>query len=50
MPFASKEQRGYLWAKKPDLAKKWTEKYGAKVLAKGIAKTAKRKRKERKVV
>lgn len=30
MPFASDKQRKLLWAKKPELAKKWTKKYGSK--------------------
>lgn len=30
MPFKSEAQRRYLWAKKPALAKRWTEKYGSK--------------------
>ena len=28
MPFKSKAQQGYLFAKKPALAKKWADKYG----------------------
>ncbi len=31
MPFKSKKQKRYLWAKKPALAKRWTKKYGSKV-------------------
>lgn len=31
MPFKSKKQRAYLYAKKPKLAKKWSKKYGSKV-------------------
>ena len=34
MPFKSKKQRRYLWAKKPVLAKKWTKKYGSKIVKK----------------
>lgn len=30
MPFKSERQRKYLWAKQPELAKKWTAKYGSK--------------------
>jgi len=28
MPFKSKAQQGYLFAKKPAIAKKWAKKYG----------------------
>jgi hypothetical protein len=31
MPFRSERQRRYLWARKPELAKKWTESYGSKI-------------------
>jgi hypothetical protein len=31
MPFKSKKQRKYMWAKHPKIAKRWTEKYGSKV-------------------
>ena len=31
MPFKSKKQRAYLYAKKPKLAKKWARKYGNKI-------------------
>jgi hypothetical protein len=34
MPFRSEKQRRYLWAKHPELAKKWTKKYGSKVVKK----------------
>jgi len=36
MSFASEKQRNYLWAKEPKVAKKWTKKYGAKIVAKAI--------------
>jgi hypothetical protein len=32
MPFRSEKQRRYLWKNEPELAKKWTEKYGSKVV------------------
>jgi len=32
MPFRSTKQRRYLWAKHPEVAKKWTKKYGSKVV------------------
>jgi hypothetical protein len=31
MPFKSEKQRAFLWSKKPELAKKWTKKYGSKI-------------------
>jgi len=31
MPFKSEEQRRFMWAKKPSIARKWTDKYGSKL-------------------
>ena len=31
MPFRSKRQRGYLFAKKPKIARRWAKKYGTKI-------------------
>ena len=31
MPFKSIRQRKYLWAKHPEIARKWTDKYGSKI-------------------
>ena len=31
MPFKSKKQRAFLFAKKPRLARKWARKYGTKI-------------------
>lgn len=31
MPFKSEKQRRFMWAKHPEIAKEWTEKYGSKV-------------------
>jgi hypothetical protein len=31
MPFKSKDQRAYLWAKEPEIARRWTEKYGSAI-------------------
>jgi hypothetical protein len=33
-PFVSEKQRKYLWKNKPALAKKWSHKYGSKVVKK----------------
>ena len=31
MPFKSVKQRKYMYAKHPEIAKKWTKKYGSKI-------------------
>lgn len=31
MPFRSKKQRAFLYARKPRLARKWARKYGSKI-------------------
>ena len=31
MPFKSVKQRRYMWAKHPEIAKRWTKKYGSKI-------------------
>lgn len=33
MPFRSEKQRRYMRAKHPDIAERWTEKYGSRVQA-----------------
>jgi hypothetical protein len=38
MPFRSEAQRKYMWAKHPEIAKRWTEEYGSKVVPKKKAK------------
>ena len=30
MPFRSERQRRYMWMRHPELARKWTDKYGSK--------------------
>lgn len=30
MPFASEAQRKWLWKNRPDIASRWTKKYGSK--------------------
>ena len=32
MPFKSAKQRKYMWAKHPEIAKRWTEEYGSKIV------------------
>jgi hypothetical protein len=41
MPFKSVKQRKFMYAKHPDIAKRWTKKYGSKVV-KGKARRKKR--------
>jgi len=42
MPFKSEKQRRWMWRNKPDMARKWTEKYGSKPKK---SKTTKKRRK-----
>lgn len=34
MPFKNEKQRRYLWAKHPEIAERWTKKYGSKPVPK----------------
>ena len=34
MPFKSKKQRKFMWARHPEIARRWTEKYGSKIQSK----------------
>lgn len=38
MPFKSEKQRKLLWAKRPKLARKWTDKYGSDIEKRGFGK------------
>lgn len=31
MPFRSEQQRRYMWARHPEVARRWTKKYGSKI-------------------
>lgn len=31
MPFRSVKQRKFMWAKHPEIAERWTKKYGSKI-------------------
>jgi hypothetical protein len=31
MPFKSEQQRKFMWMKHPDIARKWTDKYGSAI-------------------
>lgn len=47
MPFESERQRRYMWAKHPDIARRWTKKYGSSLKAAVKREKKKRKRKKR---
>jgi len=32
MPFRSEKQRKFMWSQHPEIAKRWTDKYGSKVV------------------
>ena len=34
MPFRSENQRKWMWANKPEMAKKWTDEHGSKIVNK----------------
>jgi len=34
MPFRSEQQRKYLWAIEPKIAREWTDEYGSKIVKK----------------
>ena len=42
MPFKSEKQRRYLWVKPPEIARKWTKKYGSKPKGKKKGKSKKK--------
>lgn len=44
MPFKSEQQRRFMWANHPEIAKRWTSKYGS------IAQDMLNKKKQKKVV
>lgn len=37
MPFRSEAQRRFLWAKHPDIARRWTDEYGSKIVEHDVA-------------
>jgi len=45
MPFRSEKQRRYMWMHHPEIAKRWTKKYGSKVVKKAAKKAAFKKKK-----
>jgi hypothetical protein len=38
MPFKSEKQRRYLWANEPQVARRWTDKYGSEVVKRAAKK------------
>mgnify|MGYP006909287388 CR=1 FL=1 len=34
MPFRSEKQRKFMWSQHPEIARKWTKKYGSKIVPK----------------
>ncbi len=44
MPFRSVKQRKYMFAKHPEIAKKWVKKYGSKIVPKKKVKQGKSRR------
>lgn len=42
MPFKSEKQRRYLWANEPDIARRWSKKYGNKIQQSARKKRAKK--------
>jgi hypothetical protein len=50
MPFRSEKQRAFLWEKHPDVAEKWTDEYGSKIVPSKhpVAEAIKRRRKAKK--
>lgn len=42
MPFQSEKQRRYMWANEPEIAQKWSDKYGSKPLHEEDKKAAKK--------
>jgi hypothetical protein len=45
MPFKSEKQRKYLWAKHPEIAREWAEKYGSPKYTKSRSKIKNKKKK-----
>jgi hypothetical protein len=43
MPFRSVKQRKFMYARHPDIARKWSKKYGSKIVRKKSGKKNKRK-------
>lgn len=48
MPFKSEKQRKYLWMKHPDIARRWTNKYGSTPLHEAYERKRKKRKKKKK--
>ena len=48
MPFRSKKQMKYMFANHPEIAKKWVDKYGIKIVKKEKKQYAKNKKRSKK--
>jgi len=48
MPFKSEKQRRYLYANEPEVAKRWTDKYGSKPQRNKLKASGKQKQRNRK--
>lgn len=44
MPFRSEKQRRFLWWKYPEIARRWTKKYGSKIVSKAAEREKKKGR------
>ena len=49
MPFRSEKQRAWMWANRPDIAKRWSDKYGSKPIPNKRLKARTKKRETKKV-
>jgi len=43
MPFKSEKQRRFMWAKHPEIAERWADKYGSEIAKKYKKKKARKK-------
>lgn len=48
MPFKSERQRRYLWANRPDIARRWTDTYGSSPRSAALEEMVKARRKKKK--
>lgn len=47
MPFRSEKQRRFLWLKHPEIAKRWSDKYGSKIVPNKKERSAVKRKVER---
>lgn len=48
MPFRSEKQRRWMWANDPEMAQRWSDKYGSKIHPKKQSKKSKKRKNKRK--